>query len=433
MSDRYWNREAETMPREALRDLQGKRLIETVELAYNNVKTYRDRMNEQGVLPGDIKSIDDIVKLPFMYKNDLRDNYPYGMFAVPMSEVVRIHASSGSTGKQTVVGYTRGDLDVWHEGMARSMTMAGVTKDDLVHVSYGYGLFTGGLGGHYGAETIGATTIPVSTGNTQRQLQIMEDFGSTVLLCTPSYAMLLGDAVVEQKRNIKLRVGLFGAEPWTENMRRAIEERLKINAFDIYGLSEISGPGVANECGHKNGLHVWEDHFYPEIIDPDSADSLPDGTRGELVFTCLTKKALPLIRYRTRDLSTLRRDECPCGRTAARMDKPTGRSDDMLIIRGVNVFPSQIEGVLLNYKQISPHYVIVVDRVNNTDSLEVQVEMSEALFSDNVRSIENAERLIRRDVENTLGLSAKIRLVEPRTIARSEGKAKRVIDNRVLL
>ncbi len=425
-----WNEKIETADAVTMRALQSQRLRKTVERAWR-VPAYRAKMEAAGLTPRDIKSIDDLHKLPFTTKNDLRDNYPYGMFAVPLNEVVRVHASSGTTGKQTVVGYTRHDIDLWNECMARSLTMTGVSKADVVHVSYGYGLFTGGLGGHYGSETVGATTVPVSTGNTKRQLQIMQDFGSTVLLCTPSYAMLLGDAVQEQQLDIKLRVGIFGAEPWTEQMRAAIEQRLGINAYDIYGMSEISGPGVSMECTEKNGLHIHEDHFYPEIIDPETGEVLPDGATGELVFTCITKEALPLVRYRTRDITRLDRTVCGCGRTLVRMHKPTGRTDDMLIIRGVNVFPSQIESVLLSLGA-SPHYQIIVDRKNHLDSMEVLVEMSQELFSDEVKLIEKLEHKIQKEIENTLGIGAKVTLVSPNTVARSEGKAVRVVDKRKL-
>lgn len=430
---KYWNPQAETCSLDERHAIQSERLRKTVAHTYNNVKLYRDRMDERGVKPEDIKSIDDLYKLPFIEKTDLRDTYPYGMFAVPMEQVVRIHASSGSTGKSTVVGYTQNDVATWSECMARSLTMGGVTKKDVIHVSYGYGLFTGGLGGHYGGELMGATVIPVSTGNTKRQLQIMEDFAPTVLMCTPSYACLLGETVQKEKTKLNLRVGFFGAEPWTENMRKQIEEYLGITALDIYGLSEICGPGVSNECECKNGLHVQDDHFYPEIIDPDTGEVLPHGTRGELVFSCITKEALPLLRYRTRDLATLRSEPCACGRTTIRMDKPTGRSDDMLIIRGVNVFPTQVESVLMTHSELAPHYMLVVDRINNTDTLEIQVEMSDALFSDEVRKIETVERRIRRDIESTLGLGVTIKLVTPQTITRSEGKAKRVLDKRQLI
>jgi phenylacetate-CoA ligase len=431
----FWNEFVETMPREEMTALQGQRLREAVSRAWRCVPPYRAKMKAAGLEPGDIRSAADLSKLPFTLKTDLRDSYPYGMFAVPLSEVVRIHASSGTTGKQTVVGYTKRDVDIWSECMARSLTMCGVTREDVMHVSYGYGLFTGGLGGHYGGETIGCATVPVSTGNTKRQLQIMADFGSTVLLCTPSYAMLLGDAVraAGLRDKLKLRLGFFGAEPWTEGMRAEIEERLGLKAYDIYGLSEISGPGVANECPCREGLHVQEDHFLTEVVDPSTGQPLPDGQRGELVFTCVTKEAMPLIRYNTRDITALKHEKCACGRTLLRIDKPTGRTDDMLIIRGVNVFPSQIEAVLLGFGEAAPYYLIVVDRQNNLDTLEIRVEMTEAAFSDEVRVIEELERRIRREVESTLGISAKITLAQPRSIERSEGKAKRVLDKRTLL
>ena len=431
----YWNEHIETMSRDGMTVLQSERLRDAVARSYQHVPAYREKMRKAGLQPGDIRGVEDLSKLPYTLKTDLRDNYPFGMFATPMREVIRIHASSGTTGKQTVVGYTRRDVELWNECMARSLTMSGVTRDDIIHVSYGYGLFTGGLGGHYGGETVGCATIPVSAGNTKRQLQIMEDFGSTVLLCTPSYAMLLGDAVREAgiRDKIKLRVGVFGAEPWTEHMRHEIEDRLGLSAFDIYGLSEISGPGVANECVCKCGLHVNEDHFLAEVVDPDTGAPLPDGVLGELVFTCITKEAMPLIRYNTRDITALRRERCACGRTLARMDKPTGRTDDMLIIRGVNVFPSQIETVLLGFGEAAPHYLIVVDRRDNLDTLELKVEMTEQFFSDEVRAIEELGRRMRREVESVLGVSAKITLVQPGSIERFEGKAKRVIDRRTLL
>jgi phenylacetate-CoA ligase len=430
----YWNEGAETMPRERLKALQDERLREAVARAYN-VPGYRAKMDEAGVKPGDIRGIDDLERLPFTEKTDLRDAYPFGMFAAPMDEIVRIHASSGTTGKQTVVGYTRKDLDIWTECMARSLTQAGLTAKDIIQVSYGYGLFTGGLGGHYGGECIGAATVPASTGNTKRQLQLLEDFGVTALLCTPSYAMLLGDAVQEAgiAGQLKLRAGVFGAEPWTDEMRVEIEKRLNLKAYDIYGLSEISGPGVSCECEARAGLHVLEDHFYPEIVHPDTKRPLPDGMPGELVFTCLTKEAMSLIRYNTRDICTLRREVCACGRTTARMGKLTGRTDDMLIIRGVNVFPSQVESVLLGVAEVAPHYLIVVDRVNNLDTLEIQVEMNEAFFSDEVRRIEALQQRIAREIQSTLSIAAKIRIVGPGKLPRSEGKAKRVLDNRKLV
>ena len=391
-------------------------------------------MDEAGILPGDIKDIDDVKKLPFTTKQDLRDTYPFGLFAVPREELARIHASSGTTGKQTVVGYTKADVDAWATGAARSIVMAGGTKADLVHVSYGYGLFTGGLGLHYGAEKLGATAIPVSSGNTKRQVQILQDYGSDILCCTPSYAMYIGETVRDMgvdPKTLRVRAGIFGAEPWTEEMRREIERLLAIEAFDIYGLSEIAGPGVACECHQHNGLHINEDMFYPEVIDPDTGETLPDGTYGELVFTCIGKEALPLMRYRTRDICSLNHLPCECGRTLVRMSKPRGRTDDMLIIRGINVFPSQIESVLLELG-MDPNYQLVVDRVGNLDTLEVQVEMNEGMFGDTVRSLESIEHKIGNALQSTLNIVAKVRLLEPKSIPRSEGKAKRVIDKRKL-
>lgn len=430
----YWNEKIETMPREQMRALQSENLRSAVKRVYDNVKSYRAKMDAIGLKPEDIRSIDDLPKLPFTTKTDLRDAYPYGMITVPMDEVVRIHASSGTTGKQTVVAYTKNDIDLWSEVMARSLTMAGTTHKDIVHVSYGYGLFTGGLGAHYGAECVGATTVPVSTGNTKRQLQIMNDFGSTVLMCTPSYALYLAESAEEAGiiGDLKLRVGIFGAEPWTEEMRQQIEERLHISAHDIYGLSEIIGPGVSCECESKSGLHVNEDHFVPEIINPDTGEVLGEGMRGELVFSCITKEAMPLIRYRTRDISILNYQTCSCGRTLVRMTKPSGRVDDMLIIRGVNVFPSQIESVLMGITEASPYFMLVVDRVDNLDRLEVQVEMRPEFFSDEVRVIEDLANRIRKEIDSTLGISAAVTLVEPKSIQRSEGKAVRVIDKRKL-
>ena len=405
-----------------------------MERCYNNVPLYKQRMDEAGILPGDIKDIDDVKKLPFTTKQDLRDTYPFGLFAVPREELARIHASSGTTGKQTVVGYTKADIDAWATGAARSIVMAGGTKADLVHVSYGYGLFTGGLGLHYGAEKLGATAIPVSSGNTKRQVQILQDYGSDILCCTPSYAMYIGETVRDMgidPKTLRVRAGIFGAEPWTEEMRREIERLLAIEAFDIYGLSEIAGPGVACECHQHNGLHINEDMFYPEVIDPDTGETLPDGTYGELVFTCIGKEALPLMRYRTRDICSLNHLPCECGRTLVRMSKPRGRTDDMLIIRGINVFPSQIESVLLELG-MDPNYQLVVDRVGNLDTLEVQVEMNEGMFGDTVRSLESIEHKIGNALQSTLNIVAKVRLLEPKSIPRSEGKAKRVIDKRKL-
>jgi phenylacetate-CoA ligase len=428
-----WNEYIESMDRERLARLQSERLSTMVERLYYSVPFYRQKFQQMGIEPGDIKSVDQLKKLPFTTKQDLRDNYPFGLFAVPQSEIVRVHASSGTTGKPTVVGYSRKDLDIWSEVVARTLTSAGGGKHDVLHIAYGYGLFTGGLGIHYGAEKIGATVIPVSGGNTQRQLQIMQDFGSSILACTPSYALYLAEAMAEagiSPSTLKLRAGVFGAEPWTEEMRREIENKLNIKAIDIYGLSEIIGPGVASECMHQQGLHVFEDHFIPEIIHPDTLEPLPYGHIGELVFTCVTKEALPLLRYRTRDLSMLNPEKCACGRTLVRMKKVLGRSDDMLIIRGVNVFPSQIETVLLEMSETKPHYLLIVDRVNNLDVLEVLVEVNEQFFSDEIKKLEDLKKKIQHNIESTLGISASIKLVEPKTIERSEGKAKRVIDKR---
>lgn len=428
-----WNEKIETMPRDELKALQSERLVNQVKRMYERVPLFKERMDSIGLTPEDIHGVEDLHRLPFSYKSDLRDCYPYGLFAVPMSDIVRVHASSGTTGKQIVVGYTENDLSMWADAVARMMTAVGADKSSFIQVSYGYGLFTGGLGAHGGAERIGATVIPTSTGNTQRQIQTMIDFGTTLLCCTPSYAMYLGETIEEMgvKDKLKLKVGIFGAEPWTENMRKAIEEKLNIKAYDIYGLSEIMGPGVACECAEQAGMHVWEDMFIPEIIDPETGEVLPEGESGELVFTTLTKEGFPLIRYRTRDICSLNYEPCPCGRTHVRMNKPTGRSDDMLIIRGVNVFPSQIEEVLLKISGGKlPNYQIVVGRKNNTDTLDVNVEMSEQLFADDIKTIETLERSITEAIRSTLGISAKVHLVNPKTIARSEGKAKRVIDNR---
>lgn len=421
------------MDRDGIRHVQSKRLRETVERVYFNVPYYRNKMQEAGLGPESIQTIDDLAKLPFTTKSDLRDNYPFGLFAVPMSEIVRVHASSGTTGKPTVVGYTRNDISTWSEVMARTLTSAGANRNDFIQVAYGYGLFTGGLGLHYGGEKIGASVIPISGGNTVRQIQLMHDFGSTVLACTPSYALYLAEAIQESGINrddLKLRVGVFGAEPWTENMRREIEDKLRIRAIDIYGLSEVIGPGVASECPVQAGLHVNEDHFYPEIIDPETLEVMPAGSIGELVFTTLTKEGLPLIRYRTRDLTRLNYDTCKCGRTMVRMEKCLGRSDDMLIIRGVNLFPSQVETVLLEMSEIKPHYLLIVDRINNLDTLELRVEVEEAFFLDKISQLESLRQRLQNNLENSLGLGIKVTLVEPKMIERSEGKSKRVIDKR---
>ena len=430
-----WNEHIETMDRERLTKLQNERLAAVVERLYYNVPFYRKQFQKNGIEPGDITSIDQLSRLPFTTKQDLRDNYPFGLFAVPVADVVRLHASSGTTGKPTVVGYTRKDIGLWSEVMARTLTAAGAGKNDVLHIAYGYGLFTGGLGVHYGAEKIGATVIPMSGGNTQRQLQLMQDFGSSILACTPSYALFLAEAMAEagiSPSAMKLKAGVFGAEPWTEEMRKEIEAKLRIKAIDIYGLSEVIGPGVASECECQKGLHIFEDHFIPEIVDPETLQPLPYGQLGELVFTCVTKEALPLLRYRTRDLTVLNAATCDCGRTIVRMQKCLGRSDDMLIIRGVNVFPSQIETVLLEMNETKPHYLLIVDRINNLDILEVWVEVDGQLFSDEIRKLEDLKKRIQHNIESVLGINASVKLVEPKTIERSEGKAKRVIDKRKL-
>lgn len=429
------NQKYECMSDDEKHALQSERLRDTVKRVYKNVRPYRAKMDAAGVQPGDITSIDDLSRLPFTTKDDLRDSYPFGMFAVPMQDVVRVHSSSGTTGKPTVVGYTKRDVqEVWAEVAARTIGCAGGTPEDVVHVAYGYGLFTGGLGMHYGTEYLGATAIPVSGGNTKRQIMIMKDFGSTILCCTPSYSLYIADVLeemgIDPRKDLSLKAGIFGAEPWTNAMRDEIERRLGLLAVDIYGLSEIIGPGVSCECEQKNGLHVNEDHFYPEIIDPASGAVQPDGEKGELVFSCITKEAFPLLRYRTRDISSLNRGECACGRTLARMARVSGRTDDMLIIRGVNVFPSQIESVLLACEGAEPHYEIVVDKTGSLDEMEIKVEVSAEVFSDEVKVLENLRKRIEQELESVLALHAKVKLVEPKTIARSEGKAKRVIDNR---
>ncbi|MGA1861501.1 phenylacetate--CoA ligase [Deferribacter thermophilus] len=431
-----WNEEYETLPREALEALQLKRLQHLVEKVYATVPFYRKKLDEAGVKPEDIKSLSDLKKLPFTTKQDLRDNYPFGLFAVPKEQVVRIHASSGTTGKPTVVGYTRRDIKTWAELMARTFYAAGVGKGDILQNAYGYGLFTGGLGAHYGAELIGASVIPISGGNSKKQIMIMQDFGTTAISCTPSYALNLYEVAEEMGVDLKklpVRVGVFGAEPWTNEMRKEIEEKWGIDAIDIYGLSEVIGPGVAFECIEaKNGMHINEDHFLVEIIDPETGEQLPYGEKGEIVFTTITKEAIPLIRYRTRDITRLIKEPCICGRTFVRMEKVMGRSDDMLIIRGVNVFPSQIESILMETKGILPHYLIVVDRENNLDTLEVLVEVNEEFFSDEIKRLQELEKAIEKNIKEMIGITAKVRLVEPKTIERSQGKAKRVIDKRSL-
>ncbi|MDO9529671.1 MAG: phenylacetate--CoA ligase [Syntrophales bacterium] len=431
-----FNEEFETLPREVLEALQLKRLQQVVQRVYHTVGFYRKTFDEAGITPDDIKTLNDLHRVPFTTKEDLRDNYPFGLFAVPMSNIVRLHASSGITGRATVVGYTKRDIETWSRLMARSFVAAGVTKNDIVHNAYGYGLFTGGLGIHYGAEMLGASVIPISGGNTKRQIMILQDFGPTAICCTPSYALYLaeqGEEMGIDMRSLKLRVGILGAEPWSEKMRQEIENKLNITALDIYGLSEIMGPGVAMECreGHK-GLHIFEDHFIVETINPDTGEVLPSGEEGELVFTTITKEAFPLIRYRTRDISKLMMEPCRCGRTYVRMDRVSGRSDDMLIIRGVNIFPSQIENVLIGIEGLEPHYQLVVYREDSLDALEIHVEVSEEVLSDSdeVRVLQKIERRIAKDIKDYLGVSARIKLVEPKTLPRFEGKASRVIDKR---
>ena len=428
-----WNEKIECASREEMEVIQSERLCETVKRIYHNVPAYRKKMQEVGLTAYDIHGISDLHKLPFTIKTDLRDNYPFGLFTVPMSEIVRLHASSGTTGKPIVVGYTRKDIQMWAEVVSRSLTMAGVHRDDIVQIAYGYGLFTGGLGLHYGTENMGASVIPISGGNTHKQIQLMEDFGSSVLCCTPSYALNIAEVMKEMKvdiKSLKLRVGIFGAEPWSEAMRKDIEAKLGIKAIDIYGLSEIVGPGVSCECEHQCGMHVNEDHFLPEIINPETLEPMAPGEVGELVFTTITKEGIPLIRYRTRDLTRLIYDKCACGRTLVRMEKCKGRSDDMLIIRGVNVFPSQVESVLLSMSEVEPHYLIIVDREGTLDKMSLMVEVQEQFFSDEIKKLEDLRIKIARKLDSVLGISVNVKLVEPKTIERTAGKAKRVIDNR---
>ncbi|MBW2520981.1 MAG: phenylacetate--CoA ligase [Deltaproteobacteria bacterium] len=429
-----WNDEFETLPREAIESLQLKRLQQVVERVYATVPFYRAQFDRADIKPQAVKTLDDLRRLPFTLKQDMRDNYPYGLFATPLDQIVRIHASSGTTGKPTVVGYTKRDIDNWAEMMARSFVAAGAHRGDVIHNAYGYGLFTGGLGAHYGAEKVGASVIPMSGGNTKKQLMIMQDFGSTVLTCTPSYSLYLAEAAAEEGidiRQLKLRIGILGAEPWSEKMRDEIEDKVGIKAIDIYGLSEILGPGVGIECIEaQSGLHIWEDHFIPEIINPDTGDVLPHGEQGELVITTITKEGIPMIRYRTRDITRIIPEPCVCGRTHYRLARMCGRSDDMLIIRGVNVFPSQIESVLMEIEGVEPHYQLIVDRDDNLDTLEVQVEVNEQTFSDEVKVMQDQNRRIQKEIKDLLGINCHVRLVEPKTIARSEGKAQRVIDNR---
>lgn len=431
-----WNPNKECMPREQMRELQGKRLCKLVQYVYHNVPFYRHKMQEMDLTPDDIREIEDITKLPFTTKQDLRGNYPYGLMAAPLSEVVRVHASSGTTGNPTIVGYTRRDLSIWSEVMSRCLSAYGVTREDTFSVSYGYGLFTGGLGAHYGVENLGATVIPASTGNTEKHVRLIRDLHITGIACTPSYALYLAEVVERmgiRKEELGLRIGAFGAEPWTENMRQEIQSRLGLKGYNIYGLSEIMGPGVSYECQEQYGSHINEDHFYPEIIDPVTCQNLPYGTQGELVFTTLTKEGMPLLRYRTKDLTSLIADPCPCGRTSVRMTPIMGRSDDMLIIRGINVFPSQVESVILGMKEFEPQYLLVVDRKNNLDTLEVQVEVRRDFFSDDIGSMLKLKKTLSDRLKSVLSISAEVKLVEPNSISRSQGKSKRVIDNRVLV
>ena len=433
IQDHIFNPAYECLSRSEMQNLQSERLRKTVERVYNNCAPYRKKMDELKLKPSDVKSVSDLYKLPFTVKHDLREAYPFGFYSSPAEDIVEVHASSGTTGKLTVVGYSRNDLEVWSEIVARGLSMAGVTKDSMVHVAYGYGLFTGGLGAHYGAQKIGASTVPASAGNTIRQLTLLRDFGATHLCCTPSYAIFLGTEIEKAGMKIEdfsLVGGAFGAEPWTDNMRREIERTLHIDALDIYGLSEICGPGVAMECLQKSGSHVQEDHFIPEIIDPETLEPLPFGSEGELVFTTITKTGQPLIRYRTRDLSTLSNEKCACGRTTVKMGRVKGRSDDMLIVRGVNVFPSQIEAAIMNVAGVSPHYMIYVDRVNNLDTMEIHIELAGNIAPDMVSDLESIKKKVETEVNSYIGVGARIKLCESGSIQRSEGKAQRVVDRR---
>jgi len=432
----FWNKEVECMDEEKLRELQLERLKFIVKWAYERVPFYKKKFDEAGLKPEDIKSLEDIKYIPFTSKMDMREAYPFGMFAVPLEEVVELHTSSGTTGKPVVAGYTREDIELWSEVMARSLTMIGVTKKDVVQIAYGYGLFTGGLGFHYGAQKVGATVVPASAGNTRRQIQLMKDFGTTMIACTPSYALYLAEYAKEEvgidPASLKLRVGSFGAEMWTEEMRKEIEKRFGIDAYNVYGLTEIIGPGVAHECPAKSGLHIWEDHFFVEVIDPETGEPLPEGKEGELVITTLTRKGMPMLRFRTRDITTLHRERCSCGRTFARIERIKGRSDDMIKVRGVMLFPYQIEQAILEVQGVEPHYQIILTRPHYLDEVEVQVEMSKEVFSDDVKSIENLRRKLEKRIEETVGVRVKVTLVEPKSIPRSEGKAKRIIDKRNL-
>lgn len=431
-----WNKQAETMAQADLKKLQGERLQQVVASVYANVPFYKKKMDEKGVKPDDIKSIEDIVKLPFTTKDEMRQVYPFGLLNRPRKEIVELHTSSGTTGKPVVDAYTRGDIAIWSEVMARTLAMGDTGPEDIVQNAYGYGLFTGGLGVHYGARDIGALVIPISGGNSKRQLQVLQDFGSTILTCTPSYCLYLAEIAAEEGVDfaaLPLKSGMFGAEPWSDNMRKEIEAKLNLKAYDIYGLTEIIGPGVASECEQQEGLHIFEDHFYPEIINPETGEQLSDGEKGELVLTTLTREGTPVLRYRVRDITYIFTEKCACGRTSRRMHRLLGRTDDMLIIRGVNVFPSQIEQVLFRMEGVEPHYQLVVDRQKDQlDTLEVQVEMNERIFSDEIRKLEQIERSIEQEIASTLSIHVKVKLVEPKTVARSEGKAKRIIDRRNL-
>ncbi|MDR1517896.1 MAG: phenylacetate--CoA ligase [Dysgonamonadaceae bacterium] len=430
-----WNETMECMSRDDMRKLQGNRLVESVKRVYNNCEPYRKRMQEKGLSPSDIRSLDDIVKLPFTSKKDLRDYYPFGLMSAPISEIVRVHASSGTTGKPIVAGYTRKDLEIWGEVGARCFTAYGIRKQDVVQVSYGYGLFTGGLGAHSAVETLGGTVVPMSSGNTEKQIMLMHDLGAVGLACTPSYALYLADALADSpypREEFKLKIGAFGAEPWTEGMRKELEEKLGIKAYDIYGLTEIIGPGVGHECEFQNGTHLCEDHFYPEIVNPETGEPVAPGEMGELVFSTITKEGMPLLRFRTRDLTSLHYEKCECGRTSVRMGRILGRCDDMLIIRGVNVFPSQVESVICELPQLEPHYLLVVDRINNLDTLEVHVEVNEAFYSDEVNKMLEIRKDVVHRLQSVLGILPDVKLVEPRSIERSQGKAKRVVDKRKL-
>ena len=433
-NERIRDPKIECMSRDEMIDLQSRRLVKQVANVYENVEFYHKKMKEMGVEPGDIKGIEDIGKLPFTTKEDLREHYPFGLLAVPKSKVARVQGTSGTTGKLTLASYTDHDIEVWAECVARGLTMAGLTEEDIIHVCYGYGLFTGGMGIDFGARKLGALTIPMSAGNTQRQMMCMEDFGATAIACTPSYALHLAEAMKEEGviERLKIKTGIFGAEPWTVEMRKELEQTLGINAFDIYGLCEITGPGVAMECIHHEGLHIFEDHFFPEILDPNTNESVKEGEIGELIFTNLTKEAMPLIRYRTKDLTSMNRKICKCGRTLPRISKFKGRTDDMKVIRGVNVFPTQIEAALLSIHGTLPHYMMIVDRENNLDVLTVMVEVDERYFSDEIRKLDQLKKKMEAVIKQAIGVGVRVRLVEPKTIARSEGKAKRVIDNRNL-